>query len=205
MGLQSPALVVNQQFKNAVKELARTGAAFVPAALPGDFREHMLLEVRGGTFERLPAEMGPVRQEADLLLIREPFDRWPVVARLRLELVEALRLHGRGRQGLARWWPNEAYVQRYEAGALGVTPHRDSKRFVILIAVFTLAGSATFSLCRDRAGEVIEEWAAGPGSLIMLRAPSFGDEEDSRPFHRVLGPATGQRYSLTFRMNVARE
>ena len=43
------------------------------------------------------------------------------------------------------------------AGALGVSPHVDSKRFAVLVASFTIEGSARFALCQTRAGEILQE------------------------------------------------
>jgi len=71
--------------------------------------------------------------------------------------------------------------------------------------VFTLAGSARFSVCADRSGNVLEEWEAASGSLVLLRGPGFDGVEDGRPFHCVQGPVSGERYSLTFRVNEANE
>jgi hypothetical protein len=87
------------------------------------------------------------------------------------------------------------------AGALGVSPHVDSKRFAVLVAIFTIEGSARFALCQTRAGEILQEWEAGPGSVTLLRGPGLLDAADRRPFHTVHGPAAGRRFSITFRMN----
>ena len=201
MGPASQALVGDLDLRDALEKLRGRGAAFLGKALQESFRERVLKEVAQGDFERLPAQIGPVRQETDLLLIRKDFGRWPAVAELRSELVETLRAQVSHIPGMPQWEPNEAYVQRYRTGALGVSPHVDSKRFVILVAVFTLAGSATFSLCTDRYGNALEEWEAESGSLVLLRAPGFDGSEDGRPFHRVQGPLSGERHSLTFRMN----
>ena len=92
-------------------------------------------------------------------------------------------------------------MQRYGPGALGVSPHVDSKRFAVLVASFTIEGSARFALCQTRAGEILQEWEAGPGSVTLLRGPGLLDAEDRRPFHTVHGPAAGRRFSITFRMN----
>jgi alkylated DNA repair dioxygenase AlkB len=156
------------------------------------------------SFERLPPTIGPVRQETELLLLTGEFGEVPSVAAVREELVAAIRDQAPDRAELGDWWPNEAYVQRYEPGALGVTAHVDSKRFVLLIAVFTLLGSSEFLLCKGRSGSVIETWQTRPGTLVLLRGPGLGGLEDGRPFHAVPGPAAGQRYSLTFRMNAGR-
>jgi hypothetical protein len=55
--------------------------------------------------------------------------------------------------GLLAGGPNQAYVQRYEPGALGVFPYMDNRRFVVLVALFTVQGSARFALCQTWAGE----------------------------------------------------
>jgi hypothetical protein len=184
--------------------LREAGAAFIPRALNEPFRQQLQREIQEGPFERLPDQIGPVRQQADLFVITDTMTAHPILATLRAEFVTRLRQDGPQLTGLARWWPNEAYVQRYEPGALGVSPHLDSKRFAVLVAIFTTQGSARFALCQDRAGAIIQEWEAGPGSLTLLRGPGLLDAEDQRPFHTVHGPAAGRRYSITFRMNQER-
>jgi hypothetical protein len=187
-----------------LQALREAGAAFIPHALREPFRQRLQREIQDGPFERLPDQIGPVHQEADLFVITDAMTAYPTLARLRAEFVTHLRKHGPQLPGLARWWPNEAYVQRYDPGALGVSPHLDSKRFAVLVAIFTIEGSARFALCQDRAGTIIQEWDAGPGSLALLRGPGLLDAEDQRPFHTVHGPAAGRRFSTTFRMNQER-
>jgi hypothetical protein len=183
-----------------LQALREVGAAFIPHALSEPFRQRLQREIQDGPFERLPDQIGPVRQQADLFVITEAMRDHPALAHLRADFVTCLRQDGPQLAGLARWWPNQAYVQRYEPGALGVSPHLDSKRFVVLVAIFTTQGSARFALCQTRAGEILQEWEAGPGSLTLLRGPGLLDAEDQRPFHTVHGPAAGRRYSITFRM-----
>jgi hypothetical protein len=183
-----------------LEALMQEDAAFIPRALSEPFRGHLQREIEAGPFERLPEQIGPVRQEADLFIVTGTMADRPGVARLRAEFVTRVRQDGSQLPGLARWWPNEAYVQRYEPGALGVSPHVDSKRFAVLVAIFTTQGSARLALCRTRAGEILQEWEAGPGSLTLLRGPGLLDAEDRRPFHTVRGPTAGRRFSITFRM-----
>jgi hypothetical protein len=187
-----------------LEALRETGAAFIPRALNEPFRQQLQREIQEGPFERLPDRIGPVRQEADLFVVTDAMTAHPILAILRAEFVTRLRQDGPQIAGLARWWPNEAYVQRYEPGTLGVSPHLDSKRFAVLVAIFTAEGSARFALCQSRAGEIIQEWEAGPGSLTLLRGPGLLDAEDCRPFHTVHGPAAGRRFSITLRMNQER-
>jgi hypothetical protein len=187
-----------------LEALREAGAAFIPRALNEPFRQQLQREIQEGPFERLPDRIGPVRQEADLFVVTDAMTAHPALATLRAKFVTRLRQDGPQLTGLARWWPNEAYVQRYEPGALGISPHLDSKRFAVLVAIFTTQGSAQFALCQDRAGAIIQEWEAGPGSLTLLRGPGLLDAEDRRPFHTVHGPAAGRRFSITLRMNQER-
>ena len=69
-----------------------------------------------------------------------------------------------------------------------------------LIAIFTTEGSAPFTFCANRQGDVIDKWNAAPGSLILMRGTGLNGAEN-RPFHAVAGPTTGSRVSLTFRMS----
>jgi hypothetical protein len=198
----------NVDLRGALERVRDVGRAVMNGILSDARCAAIVREVAGRSFEELPPTIGPVRQETDLLLLTGELAGVPLVARLRDELVAAIRnaIKDRtpDRMELSEWWPNEAYVQRYKQGALGVTTHVDSKRFVLLIAVFTLLGSSEFLLCEGRSGNVIEAWETRPGTLVLLRGPGLGGVEDGRPFHAVRGPATGQRYSLTFRMNTGR-
>ena len=45
--------------------------------------------------------------------------------------------------------------------------------FAVLVAIFTIEGSARFALCQTRAGEILQEWEAGPGSVTLLRGPGL--------------------------------
>jgi alkylated DNA repair dioxygenase AlkB len=123
----------------------------------------------------------------------------PAIRELRDDLVRRLADHAGGGNAVPEWYPNEAYMQRYAPSALGVSPHVDSSRFAYLIAVFTTEGSARFAVCRDRSGDPLMEWNAGPGSLVLLRGSS--SKCSDRPFHTVGSPAVGRRFSVTLRMS----
>jgi len=79
---------------------------------------------------------------------------------------------------------NDLIVQRYERGALGITAHRDHRRYEGLIAVIPLSGAARFFVCADRAGHAAREVPAPPGSLVLMRGPGYAGRAD-RPFHLV--------------------
>jgi hypothetical protein len=183
---------------------AEVGASFVADVLTDTARTRLHAEIGAGSFQPLPTQIGPygVRQEAELLQIGvEDFASYPAVARLRLDLVGLVHAHGHGIPGLAAWQPNDIAAMRYHTGSLGITPHRDHKRYRHLIAIFTIEGSATFTHCADREGTVVDRWQTIPGSLVLLRAPGPAGAGETRPFHTISGPTNGPRVSLTFRMS----
>jgi hypothetical protein len=187
--------------RRPLKATAAQGYAHVSHVVESSFLRSLRGELEHGPFQRFEESFGPVRQEIDGYDVLDPMDGFPLVAELRDELAELLRRNGRGIAGLATWWPNEAGVARYRPGSIGITPHLDGKWYRRLVAVVTVNGTAPFSVCRDRAGEVIERWGAGPGSLTLMRAPGLAGYRDGRPFHTVEGPRRGTRCSIGFRMN----
>jgi len=190
--------------RSALRAVVEEGSAFVPRSLDESFRGRLWSEVRAGPFQHMAEEFGGgrVRQELDAFDIVEPFDGFPAVAELCSEVTRLIREHGRGIRGLATWSPNEVGVARYQAGSLGITPHLDGKWYRRLVAVVTVHGGGRFSISRDRAGPVVAEWDAGPGSLTLMRGPGLGGLKDGRPFHMVTGPRRGERCSLGLRMSV---
>jgi hypothetical protein len=79
---------------------------------------------------------------------------------------------------------NALALQRYQPGALGITPHRDGPRYINLVCVFIIGGQGRFAVCADRAGRAATVMAASLGNVILMRAPGFlGSAE--RPFHSV--------------------
>ncbi len=79
---------------------------------------------------------------------------------------------------------NRLVLQKYDAGSLGITPHRDGKRYINLICVVVLAGRGRFFVCEDRSGRGAREVEAAPGMAIFMRGPGFHGSQD-RPFHYV--------------------
>lgn len=179
----------------------RSGAAFISEGLTAAFRQRLAQEVSAGPFARMSTYEGRAQQEGELFHIGADLTGYPGVRQLRDELVAGIRAHGDRIPELAAWMPNEIHIQRYPTRALGITPHLDHKRYHLLIAIFTVAGSAPFTWCADRSGTAHEEWQAGPGSLVLLRAPGLAGVQDGRPLHKVGGPVSGERISVTFRMN----
>lgn len=88
-------------------------------------------------------------------------------------------------------------LQRYPPGSLGITPHRDGKKFINLICIFVLQGHAAFAVCDDRQGHNPKALEASPGNLILMRAPGFLGET-IRPFHYV-SHVTSERLTFSLR------
>lgn len=183
-------------------EMAESGWNVVPAILDPRFCLELLREVADQPFQRKPLVIGPVQQETEELVLYDPLKTFPSVSRLRDNFTVLVRAHSRDLPSLAHWTPNDVAVQRYLPGSsLGITPHRDGKRFVILVAIFTIRGRARFAVCRDRSGEIIEHWTTQPGDLVLLGGPELQPGRDDRPFHMVSPPLDIERYSIALRMD----
>lgn len=185
----------------AFRWTASEGFAFVPGALDETFRRRLHREVEAAPFEPAPGTVGPVRQETETCTLPPDLEGYPAVAELRDALMATARRSGI--RGLRTWRPDDIAAQRYRPGSVGITSHRDGKRYRRLVAVLTAAGTAGFAVRAERHGDVVAGWEAGPGSLVLLRGPGLAGFRDGRPFHEVSGPREGVRYSVGFRMGVA--
>lgn len=98
---------------------------------------------------------------------------------------------------------NDLVVQRYKRGSSGISPHRDHARYVDLVALMPIGGDGRFYVCKSRDGAGAREVAAGPGDLILMRAPGLYGRTD-RPFHG-LRDISAERYSVGLRRDQTRE
>ncbi len=193
------ALVPDLDWPRLLREVTEQGAAFAAHAIGQSFRDELAVELRDGPYQPVEPLIGQVRQEAESFEVaRSELDRYPVLASLCAEL--ARQVHD---QGVPEWVPNEVAVQRYQPGSVGITPHRDQRRYAQLVAVITVAGSAPFTLCRNRAGDPIQTWQANDGSMVLLRGPGLVGNPDGRPMHVVGGPTGAPRTSIGIRMDTA--
>jgi hypothetical protein len=182
-----------------LREVAEQGAAFAAHAVRQLVCEQLADELRDGPYQPVESVIGQVRQETESfeVAIPEP-DRYPVLSSLCEELIRQVHEHG-----VPQWVPNEIWIQRYRPGSVGITPHRDQRRYAQLVAVITIAGSAPFTLCRNRDGDPIRTWQAQQGSLVLLRGPGLAGDPDGRPMHLVGGPIGTPRTSIGIRMDTA--
>lgn len=190
----------------ALEEVARCGASRLPDVLRSDAQAELVAALKTADFQRAPERVGDVQQDFDLLVIksraahRNPklfpllalCDEYAALLRVQPQLLHA--------PGLADFAPTDIYVQRYRRGSRGITPHRDHRRFVRLISIFSLGGLAEFLLCRDREGAALRRFPLASGDLLLLRAPGFAGRPSGRPLHAVSGPKGAMRYSITLRM-----
>jgi hypothetical protein len=182
-------------------QVIEQGAGFAAGVIDRPGCDALAAELSGGPFVPAAPVIGQVRQQLEAF--RVPVEqlplRYPLLAELCDELI--VQIH---QQGVPGWVPNEISFQRYQPGSLGITPHRDQRRYAALVAVVTVAGSALFTLCRNRNGEPIRSWQANAGSLVLLRGPGLAGDPDGRPLHLVGGPTGGTpRTSIGIRMNTA--
>jgi len=98
---------------------------------------------------------------------------------------------------------NDLVVQRYPAGSLGITAHRDHLSYRDLVAIVTLIGRARFFISKDRSGGNAREVPIPPGSLLLMRAPGFAGRED-RPYH-FLNEVAEERVCVGLRHDVRTE
>lgn len=105
------------------------------------------------------------------------------------------------------WQPNDVAIQRYQEGDGQITPHRDYRRDILLVGVFTICGVAPFEVIGDPAINVQRDrFMTTPGSLVLLRGPGLTERQiDDRPVHAVYPPIHGDRISIAYRHNISFE
>ncbi len=96
---------------------------------------------------------------------------------------------------------NEGVVQVYQKAVPGqeysISPHRDHKECINVVAVFVLEGEAPFCVCKDRQGTDTVVISNRPGDLVLMRG--YGFKGLPRPFHFVGNVTEGTRISLGMR------
>lgn len=196
-------LSLDDGMDEVLAEVARTGFALVGGALSGADRRRLLAEADAACdrFLEVPARVNGVVQRAAQLSLRVGDPLCPMVNGLAATL-QGLLASSPDLYGLHRFVATEARYMRYRGRAGGLGAHRDGKCYALIVAVYTLSGSAPFTVLADECER--EEPAVGmlvkPGDLLLLRAPGFDGEPDGRRRHAVGAPLEGERVSLTLRM-----
>ncbi|MDB5184681.1 MAG: hypothetical protein JWN38_489 [Candidatus Saccharibacteria bacterium] len=100
---------------------------------------------------------------------------------------------------LASWEADELSFHLYDDQKVGLSRHRDNKRFIGLIAIVAIDGECDLVITRD--GEDIA-LPVRPGALSLLRAPGLiSSNEEIRPEHSVQNLRTDTRLSMMLRAN----
>jgi hypothetical protein len=193
----TPAL----DLRGPLRACAQRGHAHVTSAVSAAFLEELRKEVDAGPFRPFRESFGPVRQQIDGYDVDIPAAAFPLLTSLCVRIRDAVRAHGRGVRGTATWAPNEVGIAHYVPRSIGITPHMDGKWYRRLVVVATVYGRAPFAICGSRdPDDVVDQWVAGPGDLVLMRGPGLAGNRDGRPFHLVHGPPLGERLSLGIRM-----
>ena len=190
----------------ALEEVGQCGVCKIAGALTPDARHELRMALEGLDFQRAPERAGDVRQDFGLLVMKPGLAAAapalsPLLA-LAEEYAALLRVRAMSLDELwlADFVLTDIHIQRYRRGSTGISPHRDGRRFIKLISVFSLGSPAELRLFRDRRGSPMRRYQLDPGDLLLLRAPGLAERPSAGPLHSVSGPAGEARYSITLRM-----
>jgi len=97
---------------------------------------------------------------------------------------------------------NDISIQRYKPGSLGISPHKDHKKYISVIIIITLSGRSDLCICEDRQGLNPLVLSDTPGNIVVLPASEFITLNNNciRPIHFVNNIANG-RLSIGLRQN----
>lgn len=193
--------LVRDDLDAVLGSLSEAGFAHVRMAVPEHECRALLQEAAtvDARFLPLPDRVNGVNQRAEQLSLRVGDPSIPAINDLAASLTAAVT-SGEATYGLERFSPTEARFMRYRGGRAGLGAHRDGTCYWMLVAVYSLAGRATFTVHPDSGSRDPLHIAVQPGDLVLLRAPGFGGHPDGRPLHSVGPPLDGERISLTVRM-----
>ncbi len=192
--------------------LTHIGAASIPL-LRTDARKQLVHTAQNLSYQREAEEVGKgerlVRQQVASC---EDFSEAPIFLQLRDAFQELLT------QSLAHLsvYPfsfpvdlNTMVLQKYEPNSIGITPHRDGKRYKNLVCIFVLEGQGRFYVCSNRAGNDPIEIDASAGNVLLMRASGFkginnclAESDEIRPFHFITD-IPNQRYTFALRQEVS--
>ena len=185
--------------QSVLEDVSRFGVAVVRGALRLDRCRRLLgeAETTTGHYLNLPARVNGVQQRAEQLAVRIGDPAHPALGDLIRTLCAALAAQPHS-SGAHRFTPSEARYMRYTGDGAGLGAHRDGKCYALLVCVFSIAGSAPFTVYADEGGPPLS-FLVDAGDLVLLRGPGFDGLSDGRPRHAVGAPVTKERVSLTLR------
>ena len=172
--------------EHVVDELSAVGCVSLPI-LPEGRRRELLAEARTFSYAPQPEVIGGGKVREQLSSFAD-FPKDSGFHRLHDDVMELMlrKLSALPLQNIfaTPFCFNDMSLQKYEAGSIGITPHKDGKSRINIICVFVLTGASEFGLCSDRAGTNPVLFDSTPGNVIMLRGPGFL-HGTRQPFHFV--------------------
>lgn len=177
------------QLAAAIKTLPNKEAVALPCL---DDEERNTLVTLVDSLQYRPARSvtgmasAPVYQDFELCYDVPPAHRlWLFAHNAGARLVNAIEETGLAPNELELEF-NDLIVQRYPPGCQGITPHRDHKRYRIVVAIFILSGDGSFYISQNRKSNSGHTIPADPGDLLLMRAPGLAAEKPG-PLHYVNG------------------
>jgi hypothetical protein len=213
---------LEQSLPEILDSLTHIGATSIPI-LRADARQQLVHTAQNLSYQQEAEEVGKdnrlVRQQVASC---EDFSQAPIFLELQEAFQELLDQSFKNFSVYPFSYPinlNRMVLQKYEPGSLGITPHRDGKRYKNLVCVFVLEGQGKFYVCSDRrsapapeehrAGNNAIEIDASVGNVLLMRASGFkginnclAQNEEIRPFHFITDIQT-QRYTFALRQEVS--
>ena len=161
-----------------IAKLSSTGAISLPL-LPLTILPSLVKAARCLDFSKLPEIVGlhKVKQQMEVYHDDNPHSQfWQLSRALQGKL-----------QGLLTTSLefNEVEIIRYPAGSIGITPHRDQRKYQNVICLCTLVGRGRFFTCKNRDGNDAVSHDTTPGNVIIMRGSNFRGTALS-PFHYVV-------------------
>lgn len=189
-----------------ITELSSVGGIVVKDFLKLDFASVLLEEIKIADYQPQPNYVEKVTQELDLCVLDEADRNKPDhngyanTFMLRDTFLKFMKTRGQNTE-ISEFFPklnfDSVYLQRYQRNSRGVSAHKDHKRYINLICIFSLGADSRFLLYNSNGSA--KGMDASHGSLIMLRAPGFPFSGASRPLHSLEGPKENIRYSISLR------
>lgn len=177
------ARVPMSSFEYIHQQLIAQGAVSIPF-LTHEERGGLIDEAKKLEYIKQPEQAfgGIVREEVSSCSVKDegtPF--FEIADRVALFVTELCSVTN---QGFPQFPKPHVALQKYDAGSIGITPHRDEKKYGLVIAIVPLIGKGDLSICDDRAGNNPKKQDTTPGNLILLRAPGYAGMH-VRPMHVV--------------------
>ncbi len=203
--------VLETHLSEILEHLTHIGATSIPI-LTSECRQQLVRTAANLSYQPQAQEVGKrdrvVRQQ---LASCEDFSQAPLFLQLR-DVFQNLLTQSLAKLSFEPFlYPidlNSMVLQFYPPHSIGITPHRDGKRYKNLVCIFILEGKGKFAVCSDRAGNNPIEIDASAGNVLLMRAPGFlgidhslAQREEIRPFH-LIRDITTQRYSFALRQKV---